>query len=214
VTSSAHLRGIVIAGALAALALALGFVTMAMNQTASKAPHTILPLKDRHLAGQPAATTATTATMAKAKAKPVKRPNPNFVAALKAGLPHSVAEALASHQVVVVELMSPSDAVATLADGEAKAGATLAGAGFVAVNVDKDGGDASKLTIALGDLPAAPASLIYARPATLAITLPGFNDRTVVQQAAVTTLAAAKSGTVTPAQSTTTTSATPSSGSD
>ena len=215
-TSSAHLRGIVIAGALAALALALGFVTMAMNQTASKTPHTIIPLKDRHVAGQPATTTPT-ATTAKAKPKAKPKPNPNFVAALQAGLPRSIAEALASHPVVVVELMSPSDAVATLADGEAKAGAALAGAGFVAVNVDKDGGDASKLTIALGDLPTTPASMIYARPSTLAITLPGFNDRTVVQQAVVTTLAAVKTGTVTPAQTTTTsasTSSTPSTGSD
>jgi len=218
VTSSAHLRGIVIAGALAALALALGFVTMAMNQTASKTPHTIIPLKDRHVAGQPATTTPT-ATTAKAKPKAKPKPNPNFVAALQAGLPRSIAEALASHPVVVVELMSPSDAVATLADGEAKAGAALAGAGFVAVNVDKDGGDASKLTIALGDLPTTPASMIYARPSTLAITLPGFNDRTVVQQAVVTTLAAVKTGTVTPAQTTTTSASTsstttPSTGSD
>ena len=216
-TSSAHLRGIVIAGALAALALALGFVTMAMNQTAAKTPHTIVPLKDRHLAGQPATTTPTATTAkakAKAKVKPKPKPNPNFVAALKAGLPRSVALAFASHQIVVVELMSPSDAVATLADGEAKAGATLAGAGFVAVNVDKDGGDASKLTLALGDLPATPASLIYARPSTLAITLPGFNDRTVVQQAAVTTLAALKAGTVTTQTTTTPAGSTPSSGSD
>jgi hypothetical protein len=201
----------VIAGALAALALALGFVTMAMNQTATKTPHTILPLKDRHLAGQSATTTPTATTAkAKAKVKPKPKPNPNFVAALKAGLPRSVALAFASHQIVVVELMSPSDAVATLADGEAKAGATLAGAGFVAVNVDQDGGDASKLTLALGDLPATPASLIYARPSTLAITLPGFNDRTVVQQAVVTTLASLKAGTVT----TQTTPGAPSSGSD
>ena len=52
VAATAHLRGIVIAGALAALALALGFVTLAMNQTTSKAAtHTIVPLKDRHPAG-------------------------------------------------------------------------------------------------------------------------------------------------------------------
>ena len=206
-TSSAHLRGIVIAGALAALALALGFVTMAMNQTAAKTPHTIIPLKDRHLAGQPASTTPTATTAkAKAKVKPKPKPNPNFVAAMKAGLPRSIALAFASHNIVVVELTSPSDAVASLAKGEAKAGATAAGAGFVSVDVDKDGGDASKLTLALGDLPVAPASLIYARPSTLAITLPGFNDRTVVQQAAVTTLAALKAGTVTTETTTTATS--------
>lgn len=177
-TSSAHLRGIVIAGALAALALALAFVTLAMNQTAAKTPHTVIPLKDRHqAAGQATATT---------KVKPVKRPDPNLVAALQAGLPRPVALALAAHKVVVVEVMSQRDAVAKLAAGEAKAGAKLANVGYVVVNVDKDGGPASKLTVALGELPSAPASLIYIRPGTLAVTLPGFNDRTVVQQAAMT----------------------------
>jgi len=50
VTVSPHLRGIVLASALATLALALGFVTLAMNQSASKtATHKILSLKERHL---------------------------------------------------------------------------------------------------------------------------------------------------------------------
>jgi len=40
------------------------------------------------------------------------------------------------------------------------------------------------LTTALGKLPDAPAVLIYTRPATLTLTLAGFADRTVVQQAA------------------------------
>jgi hypothetical protein len=30
----------------------------------------------------------------------------------------------------------------------------------------------------------APATLVYIRPATLYVTLPGFNDRTIIQQAA------------------------------
>jgi hypothetical protein len=186
VTASVHARGIVIAGALAALALALGFVTLAMNQTASRAaPHVIVPFKDRPHA--PGAVKAVTKTALAVKKKAVvKRPDPNLVAALKAGLPRSVAEALAKRPVVVVELWSSSDPVGKLSAGEAEAGATLAGAAFVGVNVDANGGAASVLTAALGKLQAAPAALVYTRPATLAITLPGFNDRTAVQQAAST----------------------------
>jgi len=39
------------------------------------------------------------------------------------------------------------------------------------------------LTRVLGQLPVAPAALIYTRPGKLVQTLPDFNDRTVVQQA-------------------------------
>jgi hypothetical protein len=193
VTASVHARGIVIAGALAALALALGFVTLAMNQTASQAaPRTIIPLKDRHAAG---ATKKAAATPAKPKKKVVvKRPDPNLVAALDAGLPRSVAEALARRSVVVVELWSKSDPVGQLSLGEARMGATLSGAAFVGINVDTDGGAAGVLTAALGRIPEAPAALVYTRPATLSLTLPGFNDRTAVQQA-VSTASSAKSTT-------------------
>ena len=138
-TSSAHLRGIVIAGALAALALALAFVTLAMNQTASKTPHTVIPLKDRHQAAGHATTTT--------KVKPVKRPDPNLVAALQAGLPRPVALSLAAHKVVVVEVTSPSDAVAKLAAGEAKAGAELAKFALQVAEAREDGGGTQPLAM-------------------------------------------------------------------
>ena len=189
---SAHLRGIVIAGVLAAVALALGFVTLAMNQTASQAaPRTILPLKLRHHTAVVRTTAGVVAQGAKAKAKvkPKPKPNPNLVAALQGGLPRSVAVALAARPVVVVQLTSKSDPVAQLAAGEARAGAADAKAAFVAVNVDSDGGAVEVLTRTLGQLPPAPAVLIYTRPANLVTTLPNFNDRTVVEQAAVTALA-------------------------
>jgi hypothetical protein len=186
VTGAVHLRGIVIAGVLAAVACALGFFTLAMNQTASQAaPKTILPLKLRHHATV-AAKTPKTVTHGKAvHAKPKPKPNPNYVAAVKAGLPRSVARALAQHPIVVVQLTSRSDPVAQLAAGEAKAGASDAHSSFVAVNVDGNGGDVEKLTRALGGLPPAPAALIYVRPAKLVTTLPNFNDRTVIEQAVV-----------------------------
>jgi hypothetical protein len=175
VGASAHLRGIVLAGGLAALALALGFVTLMMNKTAAPASaHTVLSLTARHLEK---------ATHKSSAARPVKQVDPNLVAALQAGLPRSVAKALAAAPVAVVELTSPQDPVAQLALGEAKAGAALGGASFVQLNVDQNGEDVQTLTRLLGSLPTAPAALVYQRPSTLTVTLPGFNDRTTVQQA-------------------------------
>ena len=206
---SVHLRGIVIAGVLAAVALALGFVTLAMNQTASKAAttHTIIPLHLRHhVAGARTTSSATTTTPAvKKKPKPVARINPNFTAALKAGLPRSVARALAAHPVAMVQLTSKGDQIAQLALGEASAGSTLAGAALVPVYVDGNGGDVEVLTRLLGKLPTAPATLVYIRPATLYVTLPGFNDRTIIQQAAenANSPTAASNTATTPAATTT-----------
>ena len=180
-TASPHLRGIVIAGVLAAVALALGLVTLGMNQSrSSAAAHTVLSLKQRGLASAKAAPAKKTAK----KGAPKKVPNAHLVAALRAGLPPSVAVGLALRPVTVVALTSLTDSVAGLSMHEAEAGAALAGASFVAIGVDRDGGDASLLTAVLGKLPVAPATLVYVRPAKLYVLLPGFNDRTVVQQAA------------------------------
>ena len=176
--ASAHLRGIVIAGVLAAVALGLGFVTLAMNQSkSSAATHEVLTLKQRGLSSAKPALTQ------KKKAQH-KAPNVHLVAALKAGLPRSIAQGLAAAPVVVVALTSATDSVAGLSMHEAQAGARLARASFVSIGVDRDGGDASQLTALLGDLPTAPATLVYVRPGRLFVQLPGFNDRTVVQQAA------------------------------
>ena len=205
-TGSVHLRGIVIAGVLAAVALALGFVTLAMNQSASQAaPKTILPLKARHHATTVRKTTGATTKAKAPKAKPKPKPDPNFVAALQAGLPRSIARALAKRPVVVVQLTSKSDPVAKLSAGEAKAGADEGAAAYVAVNVDGNGGDVEVLTRTLGQLPTAPAVLIYTRPAKLVTTLPNFNDRTVVEQAVVS----AKAGSTNPATGTPTTPVAP-----
>lgn len=202
--ASPHLRGIVIAGVLAAVALALGFVTLAMNQSASHAasPKVIVPFKDRHKSA--AATTkvasakiapAKTVEATKPKPKPAKpkpakpKVDPNFAAAVAAGLPADIAHGLAAAPVVVVQLTSVSDPVAQLADAEAKSAAQLEGAAYVEVSIDHDGGAVEKLTRLLGTLPDAPASLFYVRPGTSPVTLQGFNDRTVVEQAIVDALA-------------------------
>ena len=185
-TGSAHLRGIVIAGVLAAVALGLGFVTLAMNQTASHAASpSILPLKLRHHVAAVRHTTGVTKTTHATKKKAhVVRVDPNFTAALSGGLPRSVARALAARPVAVVQLTSQGDAIAQLALGEVRVGAALAGAALVRIDVDGNGGDVEVLTRLFGKLPVAPATLVYIRPATLYVTLPGFNDRTIIQQAA------------------------------
>jgi hypothetical protein len=204
VTGSAHLRGIVIAGVLAAVALGLGFVTLAMNQTASHAAApAITPLKLRHHVAA-ARGTASATKPPKVLKKPVVHVDLNFTAALKAGLPRSVARALATHPVAVVQLTSADDGVAKLAFGEAHVGATLAGASFVPVAVDGNGGAVEVLTRLLGKLPTAPATLVYTRPATLYVTLPGFNDRTIVQQAAENAAAAPPTTTTSAATAATT----------
>jgi hypothetical protein len=195
VTVTPQLKAILIAGGLAALALVLGFFTLSMNQSSSNAaPPTILPLKERTHAGasktasKPAVKAAVKAK-AKPRVKPKPKPNPVVVAAVAAGLPKSVAVQLGAKRAVVVALFSSSDEVDGLARAEAASGAALAGAGFVAVDVDADK-DSATLTRTLGALPPAPATLVYTRPATVYITLPGFNDRTTVQQAAANALAA------------------------
>jgi hypothetical protein len=53
----------------------------------------------------------------------------------------------------------------------------------VQVGVDTNGGEVQALTRALGQLPDAPATLVYMRPTSVFVTLSGYNDRTVVQQA-------------------------------
>jgi len=134
-------------------------------------------------------------------AKPVQRKplNAHLVAALKLGLPRSIARGLADHRVTVVALTSTTDSVATLATRETESGARLAGASFVRVSVDHDGGDASALTALIGKLPSAPATLVYVRPGTLYLQMDGFNDKTTVQQAAHTASRAPAGTTATPA---------------
>jgi hypothetical protein len=197
-SASSHLRGLIIAGALAAVALALAFATLAMNQSSSSAaPQPILR------------TTAAVAPTAAKVHKTVVKPKPldaNLVAALKAGLPHSIANALATHRVVVIALTSAEDPIAAMAAREAQAGALLAHASFVEISIDHDGGDVSTLTRILGSLPVAPATLVYIRPSTLVLTMLGFNDKTTVQQAAINAPSApALAATATTATTTTTT---------
>lgn len=116
------------------------------------------------------------------KPKAPARP-PAEVAALAAGLPTRVARALGQHRVVVVSLIDPQSEVDGIAFAEAHAGAALAGAGFVSLNVLSQA-DIAKLTEKFGQTLPDPGLLVYTRPAKLAVRLDGFVDKESVAQAA------------------------------
>jgi hypothetical protein len=138
---------------------------------------------------QPASTTATTtpATTAKTTTTPAPavtrtRAAKQLSAGLAAGLPLPLAQALAANPKVVVAIYNPGSSVDGIAFAEARAGAALAGAGFVGLNVLREA-QIGKLTEQLGLLPD-PAVLVFTRPAKLAAKLEGFVDKETVAQAA------------------------------
>jgi hypothetical protein len=158
-------------------------------------PHVIRhhPFGSNTAAKQAAPTSKPTAhktTTHKGKAKHVVvKPKPQPVvdlvavkAARAAGLPESVAQALGRSKTVVVSLYDPYSQVDGTSFAEAKAGAGLASAGFVGLNVLSER-DVGKLTEQLGLLPD-PGVLVYVRPASLAAKLTGFSDKETVAQAA------------------------------
>jgi hypothetical protein len=103
-------------------------------------------------------------------------------AALAAGLPAAIANALGKHPIVVVSLFNPYSEVDGIAFAEARAGAKLAGVGFVPLNVLSQS-QAGKLTETLGLLPD-PGVFVYTRPGTLVARISGFADKETVAQAA------------------------------
>jgi hypothetical protein len=134
--------------------------------------------------------------------KPVARPKPTVPHAPPPnGLPKIINQALAENEVVVVSLFDPQAEVDAASLGEASAGAKLAGAGFVALDVlsqAKAAPLARKLGV-LGD----PALLIFRRPDQLVFRVDGFVDRETVAQAASDALsgdllAADRAGATTP----------------
>ena len=100
------------------------------------------------------------------------------------GLPSAIDKALRANEVVVVSLYVPDARVDELATDEARAGAALGGAGFVALNVLEES-TARPLLEKLGTLED-PSLLIVKRPGEIAVKLNGFVDRDTVAQAAAT----------------------------
>lgn len=140
----------------------------------------------KHTARHAGAATTTKAPAVKVR-KAAARPAVD-AAALAAGLPVSLARALAQHQVVVVEIYDPQSEVDAIAYAEAQAGAREAGAGFLPLSVL--GPDVDTLTQKLGQVLPDPAVFVYSRPATLKPTLriDGFVDKDTVAQAAANAL--------------------------
>jgi hypothetical protein len=150
-------------------------------------PH---PFGIKQKAAKPAPQTKPTATAAKPAAKAKPKPKPAvpaidraaIAAALQAGLPAPLANALGRHKTVVVSLYDPYSQVDAIAFAEARAGAALAGVGFVPLNLLSQQ-QVGKLTERLGLLPD-PGVLVYVRPATLAAKMDGFLDKETVAQTA------------------------------
>ena len=99
------------------------------------------------------------------------------------GLPPDLASSLRRHELVVVSLYDPQARVDRISLAEASAGAAVAHAGFVPLNV-LDQRQAGPLMTQLGVLPD-PAVLVYRRPGKLVARFDGFADRDTVAQAVI-----------------------------
>jgi hypothetical protein len=181
-TLSPPVRYAALLGLLAAVLIGGGTTVLGRGE-ADAVPHAINPhpfgkKKPAVTAAKPNAPTPVAPPARKAP----PRPSPAVLAALKAGLPAPLARAFAQHHVVVVSLYNPYSQVDGIAFAEARAGAQLAGAGFVPLNVLSQA-QVGRLTEQLGLLPD-PGLLIYVRPAILAARISGFADKETVAQAA------------------------------
>ena len=124
----------------------------------------------------PSAQKNASAPAAKPKPKPRRAVAPN-------GLPTPIADALLRNSSVVVALYTPDGKVDPIGFAEARQGAALARAGFVAVNVF-DTRVAAPLMTKLGVVLRAPTVLVFKRSGDLATRIDGFADREMVAQAA------------------------------
>ena len=127
-------------------------------------------------------------SLAKASTKKAKKARTPVVID---GMPGTLAVALRSNPVVVAELYSPKSSVDATAREEARQGAALAGAAFVALDVSNDKVAAPLTALLTGAATAAdrvlddPAVLVFQAPKTLFVRFNGFTDRDTIAQAAV-----------------------------
>jgi hypothetical protein len=130
-------------------------------------------------------------SLAKAPAKKPRKAKNARTPAVIDGMPGALALALHGNPVVVVALYSPKSSVDGVARDEARQGAALSGAGFVALDVSNNKVAAPLTSLLTGAATAAdrvlddPAVLIFQQPKTLFVRLNGFTDRDTVAQAAV-----------------------------
>lgn len=177
------------AGLVVVLALGGGFMLLGRGGSSPSAAsvNQIKPLHPvkRHPAPRPAQKKT---VAAKPKSKPKAKPKPT--PAVIDGMPAALALALRSNTAVVVALYAPGSSVDELARAEAKAGAKLAGAAFVPLDVSNEKLAAPLTSLLTGGATPAdrvlddPAVLVFQAPRTLYIRLSGWNDRDTVAQAA------------------------------
>ena len=189
---SQPVRIVALVGLLGALGLGAGFALLGKSTGSSAPPKVIKPLHGHHTAATAAKPVVAApkvkpgAAKTHPKAKPALKPKHPAVAVQQLPdneLPAVVNQALLTHAVVVVSLYDPLALVDSASLGEAEAGAKLANAGFVPLNVLTES-QAQPLAKKLGVLPD-PALLIFRRPGDLVFRVNGFADRATVAQAAV-----------------------------
>lgn len=179
VSVNMRMRIIALGGLLAALILGAAAMTLGRGSDENEAPAVAVRAGTDPVApaAGPARSPAPAPPAPSAKAvtpPPSVRPD--------SGLPVRVANALLTHEVVVVSLVSSSSALDELAAAEASAGAKRAGVGFVKIAV-ADRQDLKRLTAEL-QVRHTPSVLVFARPDRLFIQVKGFADRETVAQAA------------------------------
>ena len=191
---SPRVRILAAALVLAVAALAAGFMLLGGSPSSSQAAvKTIKPLHPVNKAAKKAAKPKAKVPAKKLAPKPARKvakkvAKPNGPSVID-GMPAALAHALASHAVVVVSLYAPRSSVDAMATDEAKHGAALAGAGFVAFNVADEKIVSPLTSLLTGAQTAAdrvldgPAVLVFQRPRTLFVRFNGFADRDTVAQA-------------------------------
>ena len=135
-TISQPVRIAALLGLAAALALGGALMVLGRHTTSPTAP--VVPKQHPRtavIAPSAPAQSEPSVKPATKPAAPVSTRPAAEVAALKAGLPLPLAEALGRHPVVVVEITDPQSELDSIALAEAQAGAATARAGFVSLNV-------------------------------------------------------------------------------
>ena len=175
------MRLLALISALVTVVLALGLFMLARTGADGTDPALSTASPPRAEGGPAAAPRRADASKAHAPARARAAAHPGTTAAKDAR--PAVVRALAANRVVVVSLWAPGSSTDELADREARAGAQLAGATFVRIDVTRQR-EVAPLTAKLGLL-ADPAVLVYGpRSVTPDVRLDGFADREAVAQAA------------------------------
>ncbi len=185
-SSSPRLTVVAPAAGLCVLALGAGFFFMSRGQESSQAATglTAQQLVQRAAANRKTASTKKAAAKTTAPKRSVApKPKPKRIdRTLNAGLPSTISSAFWGRKVVVVALYAPGVPLDEMAVAEARAGASAAGVGFVALNVHQES-QARPLTKLLGVLED-PGVLVFRRPGDLFLRLSGYADQQTVAQAA------------------------------